>query len=292
MRSKLDQLEDDLRTPVIGTQYLTDEDTQRMVRIYDAARAHLNAQRQGGDALTLLRDIPGETLYAKVKLLSEWYQGACIHIAEKAHPPAVTVDVNDINVADMAQVVDNAGGHTAVTGDRGALEALDRISGMCDVSGKCACGRPNGIPAVKACADKARAALLPAQAGVPTMHTEGIAQNRELCRELYQKMQRDAMLRQNDPVQTLHEFVMSVWSEGFSEGFDDSKALPGPVPDDVLKNIHHRIKQIADQCLSGKMDQYDRDNSDFEFGYDECVLMAREALALLSPYLNTNDGRG
>lgn len=37
-------------------------------------------------------------------------------------------------------------------------EALERIIGMCDVPGHCACGRPNGLPAV---VQRARAALTP-----------------------------------------------------------------------------------------------------------------------------------
>jgi len=32
---------------------------------------------------------------------------------------------------------------------------LDRIVGMCDVPAECTCGRPNGIPAVGACAEAA-----------------------------------------------------------------------------------------------------------------------------------------
>lgn len=30
--------------------------------------------------------------------------------------------------------------------------ALERIAGMCDVDGRCPCGRPNGVPAVRHCA--------------------------------------------------------------------------------------------------------------------------------------------
>jgi hypothetical protein len=38
----------------------------------------------------------------------------------------------------------------------GELEkALDRIAGMCDVPATCTCGRPNGLPAVVACAKTA-----------------------------------------------------------------------------------------------------------------------------------------
>ena len=36
-------------------------------------------------------------------------------------------------------------------------EALEWISGACDVSGRCKCGRPNGIPAIKSRADRALA---------------------------------------------------------------------------------------------------------------------------------------
>jgi hypothetical protein len=32
-------------------------------------------------------------------------------------------------------------------------EALERVIGMCDVSPTCACGRPNGLPAVISCAN-------------------------------------------------------------------------------------------------------------------------------------------
>ena len=41
------------------------------------------------------------------------------------------------------------------------LEALRRIVGMCDVGPRCTCGRPNGLPAVIACA---RAAIQSATA--------------------------------------------------------------------------------------------------------------------------------
>jgi len=36
--------------------------------------------------------------------------------------------------------------------------ALERVSGMCDAPSSCTCGRPNGIGAVKHCADTALAA--------------------------------------------------------------------------------------------------------------------------------------
>ncbi len=38
------------------------------------------------------------------------------------------------------------------------LEALQRIMDMCGVAGRCACGRPNGLPAIVACARAAIAA--------------------------------------------------------------------------------------------------------------------------------------
>jgi hypothetical protein len=36
-----------------------------------------------------------------------------------------------------------------------ARAALERIIGMCDVPPRCTCGRPNGLPAVTACASAA-----------------------------------------------------------------------------------------------------------------------------------------
>jgi len=75
---------------------------------------------------------------------------------------------------------------------------------------------------------KASTLATPPAAPSDAVRTEGILENKQRCKELYQKMQRDAMLRQGDPVQTLHEFAMSMWQEGFSEGYEDSRALTAP----------------------------------------------------------------
>jgi hypothetical protein len=39
--------------------------------------------------------------------------------------------------------------------ERKLRAALERIIGMCDVPPRCTCGRPNGLPAVVACARSA-----------------------------------------------------------------------------------------------------------------------------------------
>lgn len=41
---------------------------------------------------------------------------------------------------------------------------------------------------------------------------------KELCRELYKQIGRDAMLRQNDPVETLFKFALAIFEEGLTEG--------------------------------------------------------------------------
>lgn len=47
---------------------------------------------------------------------------------------------------------------------------------------------------------------------------------RSRCKELWQKLGRDQMLRQGDPVETLMEFYVEVWIEGWQEG--DNTPIP------------------------------------------------------------------
>lgn len=60
----------------------------------------------------------------------------------------------------------------------------------------------------------------------PTPHERAMDSLRNRCRELYQQMSRDAMLRQNDPVETLFTFAKSLiddreyvigWNHGWEE---------------------------------------------------------------------------
>jgi len=44
---------------------------------------------------------------------------------------------------------------------------------------------------------------------------------REKCRQLHSKLGRDAILRQNDPVQTIMNFAMEMFAAGYYEGFSD-----------------------------------------------------------------------
>lgn len=56
-------------------------------------------------------------------------------------------------VADYGPIVASV---EALVADRARMAAaLERIIGMCDVAPQCACGRPNGLPAVVSCARKA-----------------------------------------------------------------------------------------------------------------------------------------
>lgn len=52
-----------------------------------------------------------------------------------------------------------------------------------------------------------------------------IETTKELCRELHRQLGRDAMLRQNDPVETLLAFALALFDEGYTEGISDSAHL-------------------------------------------------------------------
>lgn len=88
------------------------------------------------------------------------------------------------------------------------------------------------------------AALSQPQAGEPIV-------DRQRCVDLHQKLGRDAMLRQNDPVQTIYDFAASVWQEGFAEGYREdghtSDTSPQPAnPVQVTDAIERLRKNLAD----------------------------------------------
>lgn len=59
-------------------------------------------------------------------------------------------------------------------------------------------------------------------------HDEALKRLRERCHEVYQKLGRDAVLRQNDPVETIFSFAKELINEqsyviGWNDGWDECK---------------------------------------------------------------------
>ena len=68
-----------------------------------------------------------------------------------------------------------------------------------------------------------------------TPHERAMASLREQCKELYQQLGRVAMLRQNDPVETLFTFAKSLiddnsyvigWNDGWEEFGRQQRGAP------------------------------------------------------------------
>lgn len=60
-------------------------------------------------------------------------------------------------------------------------------------------------------------------------HERAMRALRERCREVYQALGRNAMLRQGDPVETIFAFAKELISEreyvtGFNDGWDEGRA--------------------------------------------------------------------
>lgn len=60
---------------------------------------------------------------------------------------------------------------------------------------------------------------------------------RSRSKELHQKLGRDAMLRQNDPVETIYDFAWSIWHDGFGEGMNEAALSAASIPTGVVKTI-------------------------------------------------------
>ena len=69
-----------------------------------------------------------------------------------------------------------------------------------------------------------------------TPHERAMAALREQCKELYQQIGQDAMLRKNDPVETLFTFAKSLIDDnsyiiGWNDGWDErGKRRAGDTP--------------------------------------------------------------
>lgn len=71
---------------------------------------------------------------------------------------------------------------------------------------------------------------------------------RSRSKELHQKLGRDAMLRQNDPVQTIYEFAWSIWHDGFGEGMNEAALATKPaVKDDETVVAATARNYVADK---------------------------------------------
>lgn len=174
---------------------------QSHVSAIRAVVTHLAAQRQGGDA----GGMP-ERIWINDEYLPGCYQ-------KRPAWPGSGKDVQYIR-ADLAHP-------PAVTGDRGALDAVDVVFGYIartTINGKL-------HPELFNAAQTIRTAILSAQAGVPG---------------------------------------------------------------DVVEKVKNMAKQatVAEMQLKSVESE-----GDFEYAYDCMVTEARQILALLSPYLNTNEGR-
>jgi len=65
----------------------------------------------------------------------------------------------------------------------------------------------------------------------------------QMCRELHHKLGRDAMLRQNDPVQTLYDFAVKMFDEGYQEGISDA-AEKSPTPSATVGNAETILAEL------------------------------------------------
>lgn len=84
-------------------------------------------------------------------------------------------------------------------------------------------------------------------------HERAMHALRERCREVYQALGRNAMLRQGDPVETIFAFAKELISEreyviGFNDGWDEGRA--GLLTREKSHDLPRSIGEGADAAVS------------------------------------------
>lgn len=96
--------------------------------------------------------------------------------------------------------------------------------------------------------------------GVMTPHDQAMAGLRDQCRQVYQQIGRDAMLRQGDPVDTIFAFAKSLIADreyviGWNDGFEFARRSPDPELVEALSDAEYKlsclIQRFSEDSIGG-----------------------------------------